>query len=162
MRDRLAEQRVARQVQDVALEPGGVELLGHERRRDAAIGRHRAVSVRVDERDDDARRAVADRADELDAVRLELTGDELARRIVAALGDAASLRSERRRPGRDVRRLAAGAGACAGAHVVPVGERLLQPHDHVEHHIAERRELHWRNRPMDTRRSGPGQALKRL
>jgi hypothetical protein len=25
---------------------------------------------------------------------------------------------------------------------------LLQPHDHIEHHIAERCQLHRRNRPM--------------
>jgi hypothetical protein len=29
-----------------------------------------------------------------------------------------------------------------------VGERLLQPHDHVQRHIAKRCKLHRRNRPM--------------
>ena len=52
----------------------------------------------------------ADRPDELDAARRELARDELARRVVAALRDAARVRAERRRPGRDVRRLAARAG----------------------------------------------------
>ena len=37
----------------------------------------------------------------------------------------------------------------ARAHVVAAGERLLEPHDHVEHQISERRDLHWHNRPMD-------------
>ena len=87
-------------------------------------------------------------------MRRELTADELARRIVPALGDAASLGSERGRPGRDVRRLASGACPRAGAHVVPVGERLLQPYDHVEHHVAEGRDLHRRNRPMDPEHVG--------
>ena len=80
-------------------------------------------------------------------MRLELARDELSRSVVAALGDAARFGSERGRPGRDVRRLAAGAGPREGPNVVPLRERLLEPDDHVEHHIAECRELHWHNRP---------------
>ncbi len=92
---------------------------------------------------------VADRPDELDAVRRELAGDELARSVVTALRDAAGVGAERCRPGGDVRGLPARAGTRLGPDVVPVGERLLEPHDHVEHHISECHDLHWHNRPMD-------------
>ena len=54
--DRLAHERVAGDVEDVAREPRGVELLRRERRRHAAVGRERAVAG-LDDRDDDAGRA---------------------------------------------------------------------------------------------------------
>ena len=63
--------------------------------------------------------------------------DELAGGVVAALREAAGVGAERRRPGRDVGRLAAGAGARSRANVVAGRERLVEPHDHVEHHVSE-------------------------
>ncbi len=145
--DRLPQQRVAGDVQDVAVDPRGIELVRREARRDAAVRRHRPVAVGADDGDDDAGRAGSDRSDELDTVRRELSRDELGRRVVAALRDAARVRSERRRPGCDVRRLAARAGARARPHVVARGERLLEPHDHVEHQVADGCDPHSRNRP---------------
>ena len=68
-------------MEDVAREPGRVELLRRERRRDPAVGRERAVAV-ADDRDDDAGRARATGADQLDSVRGELARDELPRRVV--------------------------------------------------------------------------------
>src|SRR5262249_7606667 len=124
-RDRLPQERVAGDVQDVAVDPVLLQFLGCERRRDAAVGGHRPLAV-LDHRDDAAGRTVADWAGELDVVLLELARDELGRRIVSALRDAARLRTERCRPGGDVRGLAAGAGARLRAHVVPARERLLE------------------------------------
>src|SRR5262249_21529712 len=51
--------------------------------------------------------------------------------------------------GGDVRRLPAGTRARLGPDVVAVDERLLEPDDHVEQDIAERRDQHWQNRSMD-------------
>src|SRR5205085_2785800 len=74
--------------------PARVELFGRELGGDAAVGRERAVAVGSDDRDDDAGRACRDRAHELDATRRELTCEQLAGRIVAALGDAARAGAE--------------------------------------------------------------------
>ncbi len=97
-------------MEDVARDPGGVELLRRERRRHPAIGGERAVAV-ADDRDDDAGRARADGAAELDSVLRQLPRDELARRVVAALRDAPRLGVELGCPRRDVGGLAAGSGA---------------------------------------------------
>ena len=70
----------------------GVELLRLERRRDAAVGRHRAVAVRADDRDDDARRAGRRPARRARRRARELARDELAGGVVAALRDAAGRR----------------------------------------------------------------------
>ncbi len=147
--DRLAQERVARDVEDVAVEPRGVELAGLERRRDAAVGGERAVAVGADDRDDDAGRPGRDRPDELDAARRELAREQLSRSVVAALGDAPRVGAERRRPGGDVRRLPARAGPRGRAHVPAGSERLVEPHDHVEHHVAEGCDPHSYNRPME-------------
>src|SRR5207253_1774926 len=98
---------VARQVQEIALEPGRVELVRREGRRNPAVRSHRAVAVVTDDRDDDAGGAVDDGTHELDSVSSQLPCDELARRVVAALRDAARARAEGRSPGCDVRRPAA-------------------------------------------------------
>src|SRR2546430_8309238 len=63
-RDRLAQERVAGEMEDVALEPARVELFGRELGGDAAVGRERAVAVGSDDRDDDAGRACRDRRSE--------------------------------------------------------------------------------------------------
>ena len=107
-------------MEDVAREPGGVELLRCERRRDAAVGSERAVAG-VHDRDDDPRVAFAHRADELDSAGAELPRHELARGVVAPLGDAPCLGSELGRPRRDVGRLASGARPVRGAHVAARG-----------------------------------------
>ena len=54
-RDRLAQQRVAGDVQHVAIEPGRVELVAAELGRDAAVGRHRPVAAGCDRHDDAGR-----------------------------------------------------------------------------------------------------------
>ena len=126
-------------MEDVAREPGAVELLRRERRRDPAVGSERAVAA-VDDGDDDARRALAQRADELDSVRAELPRDELAGGIVAPLRDAPRLGSELGRPGRDVGRLASRSRPVRSANVAARSERLLEQHDHVEQYVTERRD----------------------
>jgi hypothetical protein len=82
-------------------------------------------------------------------VRRELPRHELSGRVVPAFREDTRRRAERRGPHRDVRCLAAGTGASPRAHVVAGSERLLEPHDHVEHHISESDEAHYYNRPMD-------------
>ena len=136
-------------MQHVAVEPRLVELVRREARRDAAVGGHRAVAVRADERHDDAGRAVAGRPRELDAARRQLGRDERGGRVAPELRDAPRLGAERRGPRRDVRRLAAGAGARPRTDVVARRERLLEAHDHVEQGVAERCDPHSYNRPMD-------------
>src|SRR5579875_1591339 len=135
--DRLLEERVAGDVEDVAREPARVELLRRERGRHTPVGGERALA-RVHDGDDDAGRAPGQRAGELDAARGELPRQQLAGRVAAPLGEAARLRSERGRPGRDVRSLAAGSRPDGGTNVAARGQRLLEPDDHVEHHVAER------------------------
>ena len=127
-------------MEDVAREPGGVELLRRERRRDAAVGGERAVAVvSTIETTTPVAPSATGPTSSTPCAR-ELPRDELARGVVAALRDAARLGSELRRPGRDVRRLAAGAGPVRGAHVAAGSERLLEPDDHVEQHVTERRD----------------------
>jgi len=138
-------------VQNVALEPGRIDVLGAERGGDAAVGGHRALAV-LDERHDDPRCACPDRPDEVDAALGELSCHELAGRVVAPSGDAAGLRAELGTPRGDVRSLSAGPRRALRPDVVAPGEGLLQPHDHVEQHVAERHDpdrLHWHNRTMD-------------
>jgi hypothetical protein len=89
------------------------------------------------------------RPDELDAVHRELPRDQLSRGIVAALRDAPCPRAEGGAPRRDIRRLSARTRTGVRADVVSRSERLREPHDHVEHDVAERDDLHWHNRPMD-------------
>ena len=132
---------MAGDVQDVAREPSRVELLRRERRRHAAVGSERAVAC-LDDGDDDAGGTRADRPEQLDSVPRELTRDELPSRIVAALCDARRLRAERRRPRRDVRRLAARTGARRRANIAAGSEGLGEPHDHVEQDVAKGRDAH--------------------
>src|SRR5262249_33454259 len=129
----------AGEVEDVARDPGGVELLRRERRCHAAVGGERTVAV-ANDGDDDAARAVTDWPDELDTSRGELPSHELACRGVAALRNAARVRAELGRPSGDVSGLAAGSGPVGGAHVVARSKRLRQQHDHVEQYVTERRD----------------------
>ena len=82
--------------------------------------------------------------------------EELAGVVVAELRDAARIPAERRNPRGDVRRLTACAGACLRAHVVAGGERLVEPHDHVEHHVAEGCDTHSYNHRPWMKRLGCG------
>ena len=75
-------------------------------------------------------------------MRCELARDELSRRVVSPFRDAARVRTELRRPRRDVRRLPARAGACRRTHVAAGSERLIEPDDHVEQNISQRRDAH--------------------
>ena len=136
-------------MEDVAVEPGGIQLARVERGRDAPIGRERAVAVAADDGDDDAGRPRDDGTDDLDTAIRQLARDELAGGVVAALRDAPRAGAECLRPRRHVGRLAARAGARGRAHVPAGSERLLQAHDHVEHHVAERCDQHSYNRPME-------------
>ena len=138
--DRLAQQRVAGEVQHVAGEPGVVELVGPKLGRGAAIGGHRAVA-RGGERDDDASAALA-RPDDLGSVPGEFAGRQLAGRVRATLADHTGVGAERLRPGRDVRRLAARAGVRDRDAVVSDHERAVEVHDHVEEQVAESGQPH--------------------
>ena len=62
---------------------------------------------------------------------------QAARRVVGAFADEPRVRTERRRPSRDVRRLPARAGVRDRERIGAGGERLVQPNDHVEEEIAE-------------------------
>ncbi len=119
--DRLAQQRVARDVEDVAaLEPGRVDLLGRELGRDAAVGGHRpspARARRARRRRPCARRRPG-RAPRRRVPRRR-RATSAAAGVVAELAEDARLRAERHRPGGDVRRLAAGAGARASVGTSP-------------------------------------------
>ena len=57
--------------------------------------------------------------------------------VGAALADQPRAAAERRRPGRDVRRLAAGPQHDRATWRRRRGERLLEAHDDVEHEVAE-------------------------
>ena len=126
----------------VAREPRRVEIVRREVRRDSAIRRHRALTIRAYEGHDDAVAALDRRPDDLDASRLEFRGHELARQVVAALRDGPRLGAERRRPGGDVRRLSTGGGLGRCQGVRSRGERLAETDDHVEKRIAEGYEQH--------------------
>jgi len=82
-----AEERIARDVETVAREPRRVEIPGLKQRRGAAIGRHRALPVRPDDRDDDAV-FPGRRPDQLDVPRHELHGQRGTGRVIAAACDA--------------------------------------------------------------------------
>ena len=110
--DRGAEQRVAGQVQvRAAVEPGGIELLGAQVGRDAAVGGHRARAVDADERDDGSGPARDDRAADVDAVAGEPRCGRPAGLVVGPLADESRLAAQLADPGGDVRGLAARARA---------------------------------------------------
>ena len=70
-------------------------------------------------------------------MRGELSRDELACRVVAALRDAARVRTELGGPGRDVGGLASGSSASRGAHVAARHEWLGQQRDDVEQNVTQ-------------------------
>ena len=115
-----------------------------------AIRSHRALSVGNDHRHDHARRALSDRSDEL-TLRAATPARQASGRVISAFREDTRRRAERRGPRRDVRGLAAGTCASPRAHVVAGSKRLVEPHDHVEHHISESDEAHSTNRPTDER-----------
>ncbi len=87
-------------------------------------------------------RASPDRAGELDAVAAQLARDDVAGGILAALRHEPGLGAEGGRPRGDVRGLAAGARVRACRAIVVGDERLLEPDDHVQEQVAERRDPH--------------------
>ena len=91
----------------------------------------------------------ADRPDDLDAVGPQRPCHQLAGGVVADAADEARLGAERRRPGGDVRRLAARRGDRGRRPVVAGSERPVDAHDHVEQQVAERRHAHEYDRRMD-------------
>jgi hypothetical protein len=129
-------------VQVVAREPVGLELVGSELRRDAARGEHRALAGAVDERDDDTVSLRRDRAGELDPEALELVCGEAARAVARALAEPPGLRAERRRPGGDVRALAARGERHRRRRVRAACDLALDPHDDVEPEVTERDDAH--------------------
>ena len=137
--DRGAEQRVAGQVQvRAAVEPGGIELLGAQVGRDAAVGGHRAGAVDADERDDRSGPARDDRAADVDPVAGEPGCGGPAGLVVGALADEASLAAQLADPRGDVRGLAAGPELRHRIGVGALGEGLREADDHVEQQVAER------------------------
>ena len=138
--DRLAEERVAGEVQHVAIEPRVVELARLEL---GATPRSEAIV-----------RSPADASETTTPVRpaagpttstprlQQLGGHELAGGVVAALADETRARTELARPRGDVGGLAAGARPGDGRLVVARDERVVELHDHVEQQVAERCDPH--------------------
>ena len=120
-----------------AVEPDGVELVGAQVRRDAAVGRHRAAAVLRDERDDGARAAGDDRPAQLDASPLELAGGDAAGLVVGALADEAGRPAQLGDPRGDVRGLPARAEPRDGVRVGALRQRLLEADDDVEQQVSE-------------------------
>ena len=130
-RDRLAVQRVAGDVQHVAVEPPGVELVRGELRC-ASRGR-RPSSARPPPRSTRRRPCVPPTG--------PATSTPYARSSAPTSSPAASSprlptnradAAERRDPGGDVRGLAAGAHERRRRAVVAGHQRLVRPHDHVQ------------------------------
>ena len=140
---RRAQERVAGEIDRVAArEPLRLQLVGAQLGGDAGVGDHRALAVGVDDGDDDAVPSRPHRPEHLHAAGADLGGDEPAGRVAAPLGDQPRLRAERSRPRGHVRGLAARAGTGDGGGVVPARERSFDPHDQVEHQVAERADDH--------------------
>ena len=140
-RDRLAQQRVAGDVEHVAIEPRRLELVRRELGRGAAVGGHRAVARRGD-RDDDAgpardraavrrRRAARARAGRARRPRRRRAADEASPRRRATP-------PTRRRspPGRR------GRCACVAGWSSPGTSARVEAHDHVEEQVAEGHDPH--------------------
>ena len=136
--DRLRQQRVAREVQPrAALEPHRLELVRAQLDRDPAVGRHRPLAVRRDERHHHAGRAGHDRPDELDSARSSSARASAPAASSACLATQRAPLAELGRPRRNVRRLAAGREPGLDRRVGAARERLASPHDHVEQRVAE-------------------------
>ena len=130
------------------VQPGRIELVGAEVRRDAAVRGHRARAVLGDERHDRAGPAVDERSAHLDAVALEAAGGDAARFVSRALAEEPCPSAQLGHPGRNVRRLPAGAEPRRRVGVGARRERLAQADDHVEKQVAERDD-HAYDPPMD-------------
>ena len=115
-----------------ALEPGRLELVCRQRRCHSPVTRHRALALFADDRDDDAVSSQRDRAEHSHTEAGELARGKRRRRIVASLADEPGLGAERRRPGRDVGGLPAGARPGVGGGVGSRLQRLLEANDHIE------------------------------
>ena len=148
--DRVAEERVAGEVEHVAAaEPGHLELLGAQLRRDPAVGEHRPPALAVDQRDDDAVSPLDDRPDDVDAPSCELGRHDPTRGVGRPLADEAPVGAELDRPGSDVRRLPAGPGPRLGGALRVRLDGALRQDDHVEEQVAEGANQHSYNAPMD-------------
>jgi hypothetical protein len=133
----------------VALEPARLQVLCTQAGRDSAVGGHRALAVRIDERDDHAAPAVHGPRP-LDASQVELAGEELAGGVVPTPADQAGIRAELCGPGADVRGLPAGTRLGRGKRVRARCQRLCKEHDDVEEEVSERNDEHgWQDRGMD-------------
>ena len=130
-----------------ALEPRGVELFRAERGRRAAVREHRALAVVVDERADDPASALG-RADDLDPAGGETASRELTGVVRAPLADEPRAGAELGRPGRDVRRLAAGREVRLRRCVRARRHRPTEPHDDVERQVAEGADEHGEDRKI--------------
>jgi hypothetical protein len=75
-------------------------------------------------------------------VGCKLPRGQLSSVIRAPFADVARLGAQRRRPGRDVRRLSTGADARRCGAVVAGDERAVEPDDDVEDQVAERDQAH--------------------
>ena len=129
-------------MQRVAREPLRVELAGSKRRADPAVRRHRPLAARIADRDDDARTARGDRAEDLDSAPLELRSQQPAGVVVGPFRDHPSLRAELGGPRRDVRRLPARPDLRSRRSVVAPNERPVEPDDDVQDEVTERADDH--------------------
>ena len=118
-------------------EPTRIELVGPQLRRDTAVGRHRAIAVSADERDDYACLALDERPGELDATPVEERPDQRTGLVVRLLADEAGRLAELRDPRRDVGRLAARGDARLRRRVGPGRKHARRSHDHVQEQISE-------------------------
>src|SRR5205823_14642741 len=89
-----------------------------------------------DDRDDDTVSSERDGTEDGDAEPRELTCGKRSCRIVAALPDKPGLSAERRRRGRDVGRLPAGARPSLRRGVGARLQRLLEADAHIELQVA--------------------------
>ena len=137
--ERLAEQRVCRQVERVrALEPRGPEVARLEQVGGAAVGHEAAFAAGLDDDPDPAGPGTGHARDARgDAIGPDRIDQRPASGIAPDRGDEARLRAETAEPARR------GGGRAALDERDPAGdvrarfERLCRGHDHVEHQVAQ-------------------------
>src|SRR5436190_625287 len=139
--DRRGEQCVAGDVETVAREPRGVEIVRLEQRRRPAIGGHGALAAGCNQGDDHTTSTLR-RADDVDSARDQVARQPQARRILAAAHDAARLPTESGDPCRHVGGLPTRARARVRVRVRSRGKRLAQADDYVEQEVSEGHDEH--------------------
>ena len=131
-----------------AFEQAGIELLGTQVGRDAAVGGHRPAAVDADERDDRSGPACDNRAADVDSVAGEPRCGRPTGLVVGSVADEPSLAAQFADPSGYVRGLAAWPELRHRIRVGTLGERLREADNHVEEQVAETHD-HAYDPPMD-------------